>query len=127
MITLPQPIQKVCPICDRIFAAHPNAIYCTTTCATRAGRRRRSSREKQALPTETPTLAADSPYQLIVTNITAEVLSTLYNNVSLHIYPKDIRIDGPIPSGVPHPPDVILEDLGDHHVIYHKSRQLVFP
>lgn len=126
MITLPQPIQKVCPICQRIFAAHPNAIYCTTTCATRAGRRRRSSREKQH-PAETPSLGADSPYQLIVTNITADVLSTLYANVSLHIYPKDIRIDGPIPPGVPCPSDVILENLGDHHVIYHKSRSLSFP
>src|SRR6267142_587764 len=124
MITLPQSIQKVCPICQRIFAAHPNAIYCTTVCATRAGRRRRSSREKQSREPSTPVIQKESPYEFTLENISAETLIGLYASTALNIYSKDIRIDGPIPPDVPCPPDVILEYLNDHHVIYHKSRAI---
>src|SRR5258705_2265318 len=111
---------KTCQVCGRLFDGHPSARNCSIKCLQRHKHRRRKQREG---PAQTDT---DSPYQLIVTNISAEMLSTLYTNTSLHVYPKDIRINGPIPADVPRPSDVVLENLQDHHVIYHKSRQLVF-
>ena len=115
---------KICQVCGRAFNGHPSAKSCSIKCQQRGKQIRRKEREAATLP---PLITDDSPYQLVTANITAETLSNLYTSTLLHLYPRDIRIDGPIPPGVARPPDVILENLGDHHVIYHKARTYSYP
>jgi hypothetical protein len=111
-------IQKTCPICFLQFDAHPNATYCTITCANRAAYHRRQERRfKKAT-------APSSPYQFIFDTITPELLSQIYRDVQIHVYDRDIRINGPIPANVPQPSDVILLPAGDHHLVYHALRAL---
>jgi hypothetical protein len=116
-------MQKICPVCQQQFEAHPNAIYCTITCANRAAYHRRSARSFNKATIQTP----NSPYAFIYDNVTAEVLTQIYNDVLLHAYDRDIRINGPLPPNVPRPTDVYLIDAGDHHLVYHRSRELVLP
>ena len=113
---------KTCQVCGRPFNGHPTAKSCSIKCQQRGKQARRKEREAN-----TTAIFAESPYQLVMSNITPETLSTLYTNTLLHIYPRDIRLNGPIPPNVPCPPDIILENLGDHHVIYHKARSYSYP
>src|SRR4029077_20188672 len=109
-------MKKTCPVCHEQFDAHPNATYCTITCANRAAYRRRSERRFRKAT------APSSPYQFIYADPDAPTLAGIYLDIQTHVYERDIRINGLLPSAVPCPPDVVLENLGDHYVVYHKSR-----
>lgn len=116
-------MQKICQVCGRPFEGHPSAKNCSLRCTQRGKHLRRKEREAGYYPLEKPL----SPYAFIYDNVTAEILTQIYNDVLLHAYDRDIRINGPLPPNVPRPPDVYLIDAGDHHLVYHRSRELVLP
>jgi hypothetical protein len=66
-----------------------------------------------------------SPYQFIYTDIDAATLRQIYDDVLVHIYLRDVRINGPIPAGVATPDGVRIIDCGDHHLVYHISREII--
>jgi hypothetical protein len=110
-----------CQICGRPFNGHPSARNCSLSCVQRGKHQRRKQREHSFYVPTPP----ESPYAFIYTDISPDILSQVYSDIQTHIYDRDIRINGALPTGIPCPPDVILENLGDHYVAYHKSRQLI--
>jgi hypothetical protein len=112
---------KICQHCGREFHGHPSALNCSIACQQRAKHARRKQREHSNYKPIPP----ESPYQLIFDNIDAGMLALIYADIQVHVYPKDIRINGPLPPNVPRPPDIHLVNGGDHHLVYHASRELL--
>jgi hypothetical protein len=112
---------KVCPACQSVFDGHPSAIYCSLSCVQKAKRRRRTQRDTTRF--EPPD---DSPNQAEYTNISAEDLVKVYNDIVIHIYEKDIKLIGTVPN-VPRPDDVIVTRVPgtNYSIAYHKARALL--
>ena len=121
--------KKTCPACTRPFDGPDSAIYCSPTCAQRAKRRRRSERSRHdhhpnfVAPTTSP--PQDSPNQAEYTNISADNLLAVYQDILTHIYEKDIKLIGPIPD-VPCPPDIVVTKVPgtNYSIAYHRIRSL---
>ena len=114
-------MRHICQVCGREFDGHPSAKNCSIRCMQRGKHIRRQQRQHS---TYTATVS-DSPYQYILDSVDAETLSRIYADVQTHVYPKDIRINGPLPPNVARPPDIHLTLAPDHTLIYHTSRELV--